>query len=159
APLRINPHSIPAAAPGANGQYSGRRGVGSVQTGQMGRTVSALVTWDDAYLGAIGPVAVGVPWWVEVEPVVAWLHEALGVPVFVLRLLTVEGGEGARDGHVTYHVAALERPASGLLAERPADHVGLNGPEELRSPWARLDGLNEMLTWASDTLAAAGRPM
>jgi hypothetical protein len=30
---------------------------GSVQTGQMGRTVSALVTWDDAYLGAIGPVA------------------------------------------------------------------------------------------------------
>jgi hypothetical protein len=29
----------------------------------------------------------------------------------------------------------------------------------LRSPWARLDGLNEMLTWASDTLAAAGRPM
>jgi hypothetical protein len=35
----------------------------------------------------------------------------------------------------------------------------LNGPEELRSPWARLEGLNEVLTWASDRLAAAGRPM
>ena len=69
--------------------------------------MSALVTWDDAYLGAIGPFAVGVPWWVEVEPVVGHLREALGVAVFVLRLLTVEGGGGSRDGHVTYHAAAL----------------------------------------------------
>ena len=88
----------------------------------MSRTVSALVTWDDTYLGAIGPVAVRVPWWVEVEPVVACLHEALGVPVFVLRLLTVEGGEGARDGHVTYHAAALSASACGAAeTERPAD--------------------------------------
>ncbi len=65
----------------------------------MSRTVSALVTWDDTYLGTIGPVAVGVPWWVEVEPVVACLHEALGVPVFVLRLLTVEGGDVHGDFH------------------------------------------------------------
>jgi Ser/Thr protein kinase RdoA (MazF antagonist) len=102
---------------------------------------------------------VSVPWWAEVEPVVAHLREVLDVPVLVLRLLTVEGGEGARDGHVTYHVAALDRPAPGLLAERLVDHVVLNGPEELRSSWARLDGLNDVLTWASDTLAAADRPM
>jgi len=125
----------------------------------MGRTVSAVVTWGDTYLGAIGPFPVSVPWWADVEPVVAHLRAVLDVPVLVLRLLTVEGGEGARDGHVTYHVAALDRPAPGLLAERPADHAGLNGPEELRTPWARLESLNEMLTWASDTLAAAGRPM
>jgi Ser/Thr protein kinase RdoA (MazF antagonist) len=124
----------------------------------MGRTVSAAVTWGGTYLGVTGPFPVSVPWWADVEPVVAHLREVLGVPVFVLRLLAVEGGEGARDGHVTYHVAALDRPAPGLLAERPADHGGLNGPEELRSPWARLEGLNEMLTWASGTLAAAGRP-
>jgi len=123
----------------------------------MGRTVSAAVTWGDTYLGVIGPFPVSVPWWADVEPVVAHLREVLGVPVLVLRLLTVEGGEGARDGHVTYHVAALDRPAPGLLAERPVDHVVLNGPEELRAPWARLEGLNEMLAWASDTLAAAGR--
>jgi Ser/Thr protein kinase RdoA (MazF antagonist) len=125
----------------------------------MGRTVSAAVTWGDTYLGMIGPFPVGVPWWAEAEPVVAHLRAVLGVPVLVLRLLTVEGGEGARDGHVTYHVAALDRPAPGLLAERQVDHGVLNGPEELRLPWARLEGLNEMLTWASDTLAAAGRPM
>src|SRR6516165_4867298 len=125
----------------------------------MGRTVSALVTWGDTYLGAIGPFPVSVPWWADVEPVVAHLRAVLDVPVLVLRLLTVEGGEGARDGHVTYHVAALDRPAPGLLAERPVDHIVLNGPEELRTPWARLASLNEMLTWASNTLAATGRPM
>ena len=125
----------------------------------MGRTVSALVTWGDTYLGAIGPFPVSVPWWADVEPVVAHLRAVLDVPVLVLRLLTVEGGEGARDGHVTYHVAALDHPAPGLLAERPVDHIVLNGPEELRTPWARLESLNEMLTWASDTLAATGRPM
>jgi len=125
----------------------------------MSRTVSALVTWDDTYLGTIGPVAVGVPWWVEVEPVVACLHKALGVPVFVLRLLTVEGGEGARDGHVTYHVAALERPAAGLLNPRPVDLAALTGPQELRMPWARVEGIREALTWAENTLTAAGRPL
>jgi Phosphotransferase enzyme family len=124
----------------------------------MGRTVSALVTWDDTYLGAIGPFALDVPWWVEVEPVVAHIREALGVPVFVLRLLTVEGGEGARDGHVTYHVAALERPAAGLLNPRPVDLAVLTGPEDLRLPWARVEGIREALTWASDALRTAGRP-
>ena len=123
----------------------------------MGRTVTALVTWDDTYLGAIGPFAVDVPWWAEVEPVVAHIREALGVPVFVLRLLTVEGGEGARDGHVTYHVAALERPAVGLLNPRPP--AALTAPEELRQPWARIEGIREALTWASDTLRTAGRPL
>ena len=124
----------------------------------MGRTVSAMVTWGDTYLGVFGPFPVGVPWWADVEPVVAHLRAVLDVPVLVLRLLAVEGGEGARDGHVTYHVAALDRPAPGLPAERPVDHVVLNGTEELRAPWARLADLDEILTWASDTLAAAGRP-
>jgi len=130
---------------------------GVVHTGWMGRTVSAVVTWGDAYLGVIGPFPVSVPWWSEVEPVAVHLRAVLGVPVLVLRLLRVEGGEGGRDGHVTYHVAALDRPAPGLLAERPADHAALTGPEELRSPWARVEGIREVLNWASDTLGAAGR--
>src|SRR6478609_5740651 len=103
------------------GGYSVACVAGIVHTGRMGRTVSAVVTWGDAYLGAIGPFAVSVPWWSEVEPVVAHLREMLDVPVLVLRLLLVEGGEGGRDGHVTYHVAGLRRPAPGLLAGRPAD--------------------------------------
>jgi Ser/Thr protein kinase RdoA (MazF antagonist) len=123
----------------------------------MGRTVSAVVTWGDVSLGVIGPFPVHVPWWSEVEPVVAHLHEVLDVPVFVLRLLRVEGGQGGRDGHVTYHMAALNCPAAGLLPGRPADQAALTGPEELRAPWARLEGIREVLTWASGTLGAAGR--
>ena len=121
--------------------------------------MSALVTWDDEHLGVIGPFAVDVPWWVEIEPVVAHLRQALGVPVFVLRLLTVEGGEGARDGHVTYHVVALERPAPGPLKPCPVDLAALTAPAELRLPWARLEGIREALTWASNTLRTAGRPL
>ena len=75
----------------------------------MGRTVSALVTCGDDYLGAVGPFDVDIPWWAEAEPVTARLRGTLGVPVIVLRLLHVDGGDGSRDGHVTYHVAALIR--------------------------------------------------
>jgi hypothetical protein len=123
----------------------------------MGRTVSALVTWGGACLGVAGPFEVGVPWWAEVEPVAEQLRAVLGVPVLVLRLLIVEGGEGGRDGHVTYHVAALERPASGPLGRAPADLAALTGPEDLRAPWARAEGIREVLDWASRMLAAAGR--
>lgn len=107
----------------------------------------------------IGPFAVDIPWWSEVEPVVTHLRRVLGVPVFVLRLLQVDGGEGGRDGHVTYHVEALRRPAPGMLTRRPLDHVALTRVEELRSPWARMDGLREAISWATDALAAAGRPV
>ena len=79
-----------------------------------------MVTWGDAYPGAIGPLAVSVPWWSQAEPVVAHLREMPDVAVLVLRLLLAEGGEGGRDGHVTCHAAALRRPAPGLLAGRPA---------------------------------------
>jgi hypothetical protein len=123
----------------------------------MSRTVSAVVTWGEAYLGVIGPFPVSIPWWSEVEPVAAHLHQVLDVPVLVLRLLLVEGGEGGRDGHVTYHVAALNRPAPGLLAERPVDQAALTRPQDLRSPWARVEGIREVLGWASDMLGAAGR--
>jgi len=141
------------------GGYSVACGAGVVHTGPMGRTVSAVVTWGEAYLGVIGPFPVSLPWWSEVEPVVAHLREALGVPVFVLRLLLVEGGEGGRDGHVTYHVAALSRPAPGLLAGRPADQAALTRPEDLRAPWARVEGIGEVLSWAAEVLGAAGRRM
>jgi len=119
------------------------------------------VTCGDDYLGAIGPFDVDIPWWAEAEPVAARLREALGVPVIVLRLLRADGGDGSRDGHVTYHVAALVRPAPGLLATGPAVPAGIRAEldvaDELRSPWARLDGVLELLGWAADVLGAAGR--
>lgn len=77
------------------------------------RTVSAWITSEEHFCGVVGPFPVDVPWWAEAGPVVAYLEQVLGVRVWVLRLLSVEGGEGARDGHVTYHVEAAQRPEPG----------------------------------------------
>lgn len=110
----------------------------------MGRRVSAVVTSGARHLGVVGPFDVDVPWWADVAPVVARLRELLGVPAYVLRLLSVEGGDGARDGHVTYHVATAP------LAPDPLP------PHALRAPWARAEGLRELLDWAA---AAVGRPV
>ena len=74
--------------------------------------VTAVVTHGGACAGMVGPFHVEIPWWAEVEPVVTHLEETLGVPVVVLRLLTVEGSDGARDGHVTYHAEALQPPGT-----------------------------------------------
>jgi Ser/Thr protein kinase RdoA (MazF antagonist) len=119
----------------------------------MGRVVSALVTYGGAPMGMVGPFPVGIPWWAEVEPVVAYLEKTLGVPVLVLRLLRVEGSDGARDGHVTYHVEALG-PPQNLTA---CDFVIDDHP--LRLPWARASGIRELFRWASGHVDLTGRPV
>src|SRR5690349_17833718 len=110
----------------------------------MDRTVSAWVTAGGEVLGLAGPFPVDVPWWQEVEPVVDRVRHLLGVPVLVLRLLTVDGGEGGRCGHATYQVEALRRPAPGLLDPGPADQGLLAQDDPLRTPWARAEGLREL---------------
>jgi hypothetical protein len=131
----------------------------------MGRTVSAVVTHGEDGLGVIGPFAVGTPWWSEVATVTAHLSRSLGTPVLVLRLLTVSGGEGGRDGHVTYHAEALHPPPD-LTTGKPGAERGWTGvpaggdqSERLRVPWAEAGGLRELLRWAEETLTAAGRPV
>ena len=119
----------------------------------MGRMVTAVVTHGGDCAGKVGPFPVEVPWWAEVEPIVAQLEETLGVPVIVLRLLTVEGSYGARDGHVTYHAEALEPP--GKLT--PCDFADDDHP--LRLPWARPSGVRELLGWASQHVGLTGRPV
>ena len=118
----------------------------------MGRSVTAVVTYRRACVGVVGPFHVDIPWWAEVEPVVAHLEETLSVPVVVLRLLTVEGSDGGRDGHVTYHVEAL-RPPADLTG---CDFVDDDHP--LRLPWARLSGIRELFAWASQYVDLTGRP-
>jgi hypothetical protein len=114
--------------------------------------VTAVVTYGSTCAGVVGPFPVELPWWAEVEPVVAHLEEALGVPVIVLRLLTVEGSDGGRDGHVTYHVQALQAPGE-LTA---CDFVDDDHP--LRLPWARASGVQDLLGWASQHVELTGRP-
>ncbi|SHN42493.1 aminoglycoside phosphotransferase family protein [Cryptosporangium aurantiacum] len=118
----------------------------------MSRTASAVVTLGDECLGEVGPFPVDVPWWAEVAPVVDAVEETLGVPVVVLRLLSVEQGEGARDGHVTYHVEASERPGSLRATAFTLD------TQPLRLPWATADGVRELLAWAADAVPLTGRP-
>jgi hypothetical protein len=121
------------------------------------RTVSAVVTCGTSCLGAVGPFAVDVPWWADVAPVVAGVRARLEVPVIVLRLLTTTG-EGARDGHVTYHVEAAEPPARGLTATA-VTYADLARPQRFRAPWATPGGVRELLGWAAGHLASAGTPV
>jgi hypothetical protein len=119
----------------------------------MGRVVSVVVTYKGECAGVIGPFPVDVPWWAQVEPVVAHVEQVLGGPAVVLRLLTVEGADGARDGHVTYHAEACRPP--GNLA--PCDFADDDSP--LRMPWARAAGVRELLEWASRQVVLTGRPV
>jgi hypothetical protein len=119
----------------------------------MPRTVTAVVTAGPECLGTVGPFPVDVPWWAEMESVVAHLEEALGTEVVVLRLLDVEGSDGARDGHVRYHVAVTERPQRRLAPYRFRDD-----DHPLRLPWARLSGIADLLRWAARHVDLTGRP-
>jgi hypothetical protein len=118
----------------------------------MGRRVTATVTFGGTCVGVVGPFPVDVPWWAEAEPVVTHLEATLGVPVVVLRLLGVDGGGGARDGHARYHVEALERPGRGC----PCDFVVDDHP--LRLAWARASGVRELFEWAARHVDAEGPP-
>jgi Phosphotransferase enzyme family len=115
--------------------------------------VTVVVTHDGACAGAVGPFPVDVPWWAEVEPVVAHLEQVLGGPAVVLRLLSVEGADGARDGHVTYHAEALASPPGDLA---PCDFADDDQP--LRLPWARAAGVGDLLGWAAARVDLTGRP-
>jgi hypothetical protein len=114
--------------------------------------VTAVVTHRGACAGVVGPFPVDNPWWAEVEPVVGHLEQTLGGPAVVLRLLAVEGSDGARDGHVTYHAEAL-RPPRDLA---PGDFADDDHP--LRMPWARASGIEELFGWASRHADLTGRP-
>ena len=119
----------------------------------MGRMVTVVVTHDGVCAGTVGPFPVDRPWWAEVEDVVAHLEQVLGVPSVVLRLLSVEGSDGARDGYVTYHAEALQPPGTLIPCEFAADD------HPLRMHWARAAGVRELLGWAAGLVDLAGRPV
>lgn len=109
-----------------------------------------MVTSGDRCVGFVGPFAVDVPWWAEVEPVVTHLRALLGVPSYVVRLLRVDGGDGARDGHVTYHVEA-----TGTTASLPAAALFVDD-DPLRAHWATTGGLRELFAWAHKAVEVTG---
>jgi hypothetical protein len=114
--------------------------------------VTAVVTSGAECVGVVGPFAVDNPWWAEVAAVADHLRTVLGVPAYVLRLIGVEHGDGARDGHVTYHVEAPGAAVALPPAHAPTDR------HELRTHWATAAGLRDLFGWARDALAALGQP-
>lgn len=121
----------------------------------MQRTVSALVTFEDTFVGVLDRFAPKSRWWSDVEEVAAHLGSVLGVPAVVLRLVDVVGGRGMRDGHVTYHAEALWQPAVRLPGEEPAS---LFDDAPRRASWATAAGVREALNWAEQALDRIGRP-
>ncbi len=112
------------------------------------RVVEVWVTCGGECLGVVGPLDVASPWWADVEPVVEHLRDRLGVPVVVLRLVDVVGGESPRDGHVTYHAEALDRPPAALPHPAGHDCAALRRSPPGRAPWATPDGVRAALAWA-----------
>ncbi|MER5635330.1 aminoglycoside phosphotransferase family protein [Kitasatospora sp. NPDC002227] len=121
---------------------------------ELNRTVTAVVTYLGEQLGEFGPFPVETLRWQDVAPVARAAEERLGVPVVVLRLVSVEGGEDYQGGHVTYQVEALQRPRAGLdPSDRPL------GDPARRAGWATSEGARASLAWAEEALVAAGRPL
>ncbi|SDT05829.1 Ser/Thr protein kinase RdoA involved in Cpx stress response, MazF antagonist [Streptomyces sp. TLI_053] len=126
---------------------------------ETGRTAAVHLTHDGDYLGLLGPFGLTDPWWSSVGTLTERLSAEAGVPVVVVRLVGVTGGEGCSGGHTVYHAEALERPAD--RAPRPAgpEAEALLGPAERRAGWATPAGLRAALDWAERALTAVGRPV
>ncbi len=106
----------------------------------------------DRVLGVLPPVDLELPWWPEVRELVAAVRERDGLEITVLRLLHAASDRVA-GGEVTY-LAETDRvprlPLRPWAGEPLADQA-------LRQTWARPGGPADLLAWADDRLAAAGR--
>ncbi|HEY3715398.1 MAG TPA: aminoglycoside phosphotransferase family protein [Jatrophihabitantaceae bacterium] len=126
------------------------------------RTVRAIVSSADRYLGAAPAFEVPSLWWPDVEPVTAHLDATLGVPTAVLRLVDVSDSEAGRGGTVTYRVEALGNPRPDVLDPSPrANWSSVIEPHPYRAAWAEPTGPQQLIDWAVDALGGplAGRPV
>lgn len=117
------------------------------------RTATVVVEWQGELLGAVGPFAAQSPYWAQIGEVAAAASRAAGVPLAVLRLLSVAGGEGGRGGGAVYLAAASGRPTGALAASPVLPDAG----HPLRLRWASADGLAAEWAWADGELASLGR--
>jgi hypothetical protein len=113
-----------------------------------------LCRTDGEVLGALPPFEVELPWWQDVEPVVAGARQVHGIKVVILRLLAA-----ARDqphgGAVTY-LAEVDGDVPAVLPLEP--WVAELPPHPLRLPWAEPGGPDADVAWADAALAARDMP-
>jgi hypothetical protein len=106
---------------------------------------------DGAVLGALPPVPLSVPWWPEVQDLVAAVRERFGLRVTVLRLLR-SPSDRLWGGAVVYLAETDELPDEPLTPWR-GDPLA---DEPLRQDWARPGGPATLLRWADERLAERG---
>ena len=115
------------------------------------KTVEALVSVGDRYVGQAPAFDVEPGWWAEVEAITRHLDELLGVRTVVLRLVHADEAEIGRGGRVVYHVQALGEPRYGVLDETPLPAWdSIIAPDPLRSTWAEIDGPGRLIEWAQN---------
>ncbi|WP_328526852.1 aminoglycoside phosphotransferase family protein [Kribbella sp. NBC_00359] len=113
------------------------------------KTVEALVSVGDRYVGRAPTFDVEPAWWSEVEGITRKLDHLLGVRTVVLRLVQADAAVVMRGGRVVYHVQALGEPRPGVLDETPYDGWGaIVAPHPLRATWAEVDGPTRLIEWA-----------
>ncbi|WP_232663674.1 phosphotransferase family protein [Pseudonocardia sp. TRM90224] len=106
-------------------------------------------------LGALPAFDVPVPWWQEVESVVAAARDVHGVDVTILRLLEVAEPAAGSGGPVTYLAEVADAPAVPLVPWPGPDPLA---DEPLRQSYARPGGPGADLAWADTRLAELGTP-
>jgi hypothetical protein len=113
------------------------------------KTVEALVSLGDRYLGTVPAFEADRPWWAEVEATTAYLDRDLGVQSLVLRLVHADEAESRRGGRVVFHVQVADEPRSGVLDTTPLpEWDAIVEPHPLRATWAELDGPRRLIEWA-----------
>jgi hypothetical protein len=102
-------------------------------------------------LGLLPPVPLVLPWWPEVQELVASVRQRYGIEITVLRLLRAVSDRTA-GGEVTY-LAEADRAPTVTLAPWTDDSLT---EHPLRQTWARPGGPAEILGWADQRLARQG---
>jgi hypothetical protein len=119
----------------------------------VGRSVTlVLVDAQGTLLGVLPPFDVAVPWWQEVDEVVAGARSRHGVDVQVLRLLCGDR-PNPPGGAVTYLAQTFDPPPDGLAFVE----VDLS-PRPHRAAYAEPGGPAASTAWALAALAALGTP-
>jgi hypothetical protein len=125
-------------------------------------------------LGALPPFEVQLPWWQEVEDVVAGAKRHHQVDITVLRLLeadrpvppggnvtylaTAEAASGTgAGGHLPTGAQAAKTRVAAVQSVDQRLAVGWLGEHPKRAPWARPEGPRASLEWAAAALGAASR--
>jgi hypothetical protein len=122
------------------------------------KSVEALVSVGNRYLGRAPSFDVEPAWWAQVEEITARLDELLGVRSLVLRLIHADEAEIGRGGRAVYHVQVDGEPRAGVLDPTPEPGwTEIVEPHPLRSTWAEVDGPRKLIDWAAGILGDSGR--